>query len=472
MMIWIAFALLIGTFVVSLASLRSDRGDALGIPLVAIGTFAFLYVIQPVQLILTGTSDLFLTQRQFAEGLFVPALMLAFFIWGWLYPFSRKLRAVAPWDPRAMWRVGFVAACIGLILYFIFLERSGGIVASFSQVHGKGMAYEQNTAYLYDGPWLMLSGSAMMMLGDTRTKSQRWMTLAPHAFLFIYLLQAILTGSRGPLFAVVTTYFVGSAIAQRKKISFGQAARVLLPVGVAVVLLVGYRSVLHLGEGTPAASAQSGLPSAETAFNDVAGVSEYDTDHDTASQEFLFHAAVLDTVDQTGELDYGLSWVWFVVINPIPKILWPEKQYPPSTGVSWGDIYEQTGIAIAPGAAPGIVADLYERFHLFSAIFFFALGTGLRRLFVSARNLSSPVTAVGYVMFYAVSLNMFAQGFSPIFVPLGFSMAPVVIFAWATRNGQRKARLRPTEIILHRATALHGEQWSLQVSSGRAYRND
>ena len=67
-MIWISFAILIGTIVVSLALLRSDRGDALGIPLVAIGTFTFLYVIQPMHLILTGDGDLFLTHWQFAEG--------------------------------------------------------------------------------------------------------------------------------------------------------------------------------------------------------------------------------------------------------------------------------------------------------------------------------------------------------------------------------------------------------------------
>lgn len=455
-MIWIALTLLIGTIVVSVALLRSDRGDALGIPLIAIGSFAFLYVIQPMQLILTGSSDLFLTEWQFAKALFVAAVMLAFFMWGWLHPGGRrKLAAVAPWDPGAMWKTGFWAACIGLTLYLIFLERSGGIAASFSQAHGRAMAYNDNTAYIYDGPWLMLSGSAMMMLGDPRSKSPRWRRLAPYMFLSIYFLSAILTGSRGPLFAVATTYFVGSSIAQRKKVSFKQAARVLLPVGIAALLMVGYRSVLHLGPETPAE-----LPSAETAFEDVAGASEYDKAHDTASQEFLFHAATIEAVDQTGKLEYGVSWVSFFLINPIPRALWPDKANPKWTGVNWEDINEQTGIAIAPGAAPGIVADLYARFHLLSAIFLFLLGAGLRRLFMSARNLSSPMTAVGYVMVYAVSLNMFAQGFGAIFVPLGYSMAPVILFAWVTRHSQQKAKLRQMEMFLQQLAALHGEQWS------------
>ncbi|MGA9673638.1 MAG: hypothetical protein WBQ94_30885, partial [Terracidiphilus sp.] len=218
---------------------------------------------------------------------------------------------------------------------------------------------------------------------------------------------------------------------------------------------VGYRSILHLGTDTSVE-----IPSAETAFEGIAGTTEYDREHDTASQEFLFHAATLDTVDQTGKLEYGISWAQFFLVNPIPRVLWPEKQNPVWTGVNWEDINENTSIAIAPGAAPGIVADLYARFHLFSAIFFFLLGTSLRRLFVAARNQSSPLTTIGYVMTYAVSLNMFAQGFGSIFVPLGYSMMPVVAFVWVTRHAQRKAKSRQTEMILRHAAALHGEQWS------------
>ena len=43
-MIWISLTIMICTIVISAASLRSWRGDSLGIPVVAIGTFAFVYV--------------------------------------------------------------------------------------------------------------------------------------------------------------------------------------------------------------------------------------------------------------------------------------------------------------------------------------------------------------------------------------------------------------------------------------------
>jgi hypothetical protein len=115
---------------------------------------------------------------------------------------------------------------------------------------------------------------------------------------------------------------------------------------------------------------------------------------------------------------------------------------------------------MAPGAAAGIVADLYSRFHLLSAIFFYALGLGLRRLFMAARALSSPLTTVGYVMLYAVSLNMFAQGFGAIFVPFLFSMVPVVLFTWFARMSRRKARRLRQDVVIRQALALLGERWS------------
>jgi hypothetical protein len=454
-MIWVALLALVFTLIVSAASLRSSRGDALGIPLVALGSFAFLYLIQPLQLMRTDAMGLFLSDWQAAKAIFLPAVMLAFFMWGWLHPGRMKPRESGNWDPRTIWNFGFGAACIGVLLYVVFLERSGGIVQSFSQAHGGAMAYNDNTAYIYDGPWLMLSGSVMMFLGARDARRARWRMLAPYAFLALFLLSAVFTGGRGPLFAAVTTFFIGTSLAQRRSVTILQAGRVLLIAGFGVFLMLEYRNVLHLGQQTP-----QNIPSVDSAFNNIAGASEYDKEHDTASQEFLFHAAVLDTVDQTGKLEYGVSWLVFFVINPIPRVLWPEKVNPQWTGINWEDIKENTSIGIAPGAASGIVADLYSRFYLFSAVFFFALGMGLRRLFIRARNLSSPLAVVGYVMMYAVSLNMFAQGFGAIFVPFGYSMAPVLLFAWTARRTRRRAMLRQREIMLLQAASIHGEQCS------------
>jgi hypothetical protein len=454
-MIWASLAIMICTIVLSAASLRNSRGDALGIPLVALGTFTFLYVIQPLQLIRAGTTELFLSDWQVTKGFLVSAVMLAFFMRGWLHPGRWKPSAGLDWDSRPMWVIGFISACLGLLLYAVFIERSGGIAASFSEAHGHAMKYNDNTAYLYEGPWLILSGSVMMILANARLRQPRWRRLAPYVLLLPVLADAVLTGSRGPLFSVATTYFVGRSLAAGKNVTFRQAVQVLLPLAVGVIAMVGYRSVLHLG---PASTQE--VPTVADAYNNVAGTSEYDNEHGFAGQEFLLHAATLDTVDQTGKLEWGEGWVEFLVINPIPRLLWPEKSTPPTSGITPADISERLSITMAPGAAAGIVADLYSRFHLLSAIFFYVLGLGLRRLFMAARALNSPLTTVGYIMLYAVSLNMFAQGFGAIFVPFLFSMAPVVLFAWFARRSRRKEIRLQQDMMLRQALALQGERWS------------
>jgi hypothetical protein len=461
-MIWVSLTIMICTVVISAACLRSWRGDALGIPLVAIGTFAFVYVVQPIQLLWTGTNSLFVTDWQMSEGLLVPALMLACFVWGWLYPARSMQTMGTPWNRRAMWKVGFWAACIGLILYVIFLERSGGFAASYSQGHGQAMAWKTNTAYLYYGPWLMLSGSTMMIFGDPKSRTRRWMKYIPYSFLMMFLADAIMGGDRGPLFSASAVAFVSYSIARRRRVELLRAFGLLLIVGCVIIIVFANRERIHVGEHD-----SEQVRSSSEALNELVGTSEYEQEHATSGQEFLYHAVELNTVDQTGKLDYGVSWIEFLVLNPIPRLLWPEKKYPPSPGINWTDIQEHTSLAIAGGAAPGIVADLYVRFHLFSTLFFFALGYGSRKLFVAACSLSSPVTAVGYVMVCAVSLNMFAQGFGAIFVPLGYSMAPVLLFWWATSESRRKASQRQRELILsqvaalrRQTAALHGEQWS------------
>jgi hypothetical protein len=296
------------------------------------------------------------------------------------------------------------------------------------------MAWDGNTAYLYDGPWLMLSGSVMMILAGSRFKTLGWTRYLPFGFLTIFLVgHAVLSGSRGPLFSVVTAFFVASSIAKRRIVPLNRSVGLLLVLGCGVLVMVGYRDFLHLGEQKHAT-----LPTVTSVFDGVASVSDYDQGHNTSGQEFILHAVVIDTVDQTGKFDYGLSWMEYLVINPIPKLLWPGKHYPDTPGITGADIHEHANISFSPGAAPGIVADLYGKFGVFTALFLYAFGRVIRRMFVSATRLESPASAVAYVMLFALSLNIFAQGFGAFFVTFGYSMLPVMWFTWSGRRRQQR----------------------------------
>jgi len=435
-MIWLCFFILVGTIVASLASLRSKRGDALGIPLVAIGSFTFLYVIQPLRILLSGTLEALLTDGQAEKALLVPAAMLSCFMWGWIRTRSHhaEMHVDGPgWVGRSMWNAGFLTATVGLGLDIIFLQRSGGVLYSFSKEHGTAMAWEQNSAYLYNGIWWVLVGGIMMVYGVVGSKQPRWKTYVPYMFLTTVLLHAIFTGSRGPLFSVISSYLVARCLAQRRAPSLASALGALGVLGFGVLMMVGFRNVLHLGSHET-----NELRTFGSALDKSIGVNAKDEAHGIIAQEFLFHATALEAVDVSGKLDYGLTWVYFLAINPIPRQWWPDKHYPDTPGITVEDMEDATSLRIASGSAWGIVADIYTRFGVMSIGFFYLLGRLSRRLFDAARRLDSPLASCGYVLLYATSLNLFTQGFGAVFVTIGYSMVPVVLFSLFSRRGRRR----------------------------------
>ncbi len=430
-MIWICFAVLILTIALSALSLRSRRGDALGLPLVAIGSFAFLYVVEPIAIIEDGVINVYLTEQQTIKAILIPAVMLACFIWGWMSLRQEVQGNQKPaWNGRRMWIFGFATALAGLVLDLVFLNRSGGILYSFSQAHGGAMAYVDNTAYLYNGPWWMLSGSVMMILGCSKPGTTGWKRLVPLAFLALLLVSSVLTGARGMLFSTVASGLVSYSLVRRRVVPLSRAFAALAILGFGVLLVLGYRGVLHLGEQSQA------TPTLAAALETSTGASETVLAHRLTGQEFIYHAAVLDTVDRTGKLDYGLDWIYFLAINPIPKLVWPGKHYPDSPGVTGDDIHEHTGATVAFGSATGLVADLYREFGLIAAPVLYLFGRFARKLLVSARRLELPLSACAYVMLYALSLNLFAQDVRGVLVPFFFSLAPMVLFTWFA--GQRR----------------------------------
>ena len=401
----------------------------MGIPLIALGTFTLLYVLQPLRLIATDTMEQYLTNWQASKAILIAALMLVFFMFGWISDHKgRSHPSRTMWNRRLLWNIGAWAAFIGLALHIVFLERSGGIIYAFSKQHGTAMAWEENTAYLYDSLWWILSGSVMMILGVEPLRTSKWRRRLPVAFALIFVLYALLIAGRGPLFSAAGALFVSLTIAHRQTIPLKKAIGLLAIVGCCTLLVFGYRSVLYLGDKD--ATKTPTLNGAITSLTDVEG---WNQAHGTTGSEFLYHAGAIDTVDQSGKLDYGISWIYYVILNPIPKLLWPEKHYPESPGITTSDITSYVGFPIAGGAASGLVADVYIRYGYFSVLFMLGLGKILRRMHESAIKLESPLSVCAYVMLYSLSLNLFAQDVRAILVAFPYSMLPVLLYTVLVR---------------------------------------
>jgi hypothetical protein len=272
------------------------------------------------------------------------------------------------------------------------------------------------------------------------------------ALVSFVLLDAVLGSSRGMLYSTSSTVLVSLCVARRLRPSVTVALGMMAAVGLVILLLLGFRNFLYLGEW------QTETPTASEALISTLTTDATHRARRISGTEFVYHALLIDTVDQTGKYHLGLEWAYKVTVHPIPRLLWPDKPYGfQSGGVTWADIEEHTGVRIAAGSAPGIVADLYSQFGKYFVLFFYVFGWLARRLMDRAQTLASPLAGVAYVMLHALSLNTFAQGFGALIVPFLYSLAPIVGYTLVIRI---KARPSGQETKTVRTASVSRPGWS------------
>ena len=84
-------AVLIGCFL----AVWGRPGEGIGLPFIAILSFGYLYLEQPLELLWNGNLEFFLNPTQISILLLAAAIMLACFVWGWQKGISREETNVA-----------------------------------------------------------------------------------------------------------------------------------------------------------------------------------------------------------------------------------------------------------------------------------------------------------------------------------------------------------------------------------------
>jgi hypothetical protein len=401
---------------------------------------AFEFVIQPVSLLQQGALNVFLTEWQVAKALLVPVAMLMCFLGGWRSPRWRTvLRADLggeQYNGRTLWRWGCSTASVGLALEIAFLKFSGGIIRSFSEPHGAAMRDEETAAYLYTGTLWILTGIAMVVIARRTRPLTTWERLMPWAFAMWLYLRGILTASRGWIFMTTACLLAAHGLSRARPVRLSKVAKVILLACVGALLMLGYREVLHLGEHRPAA------PSLIEAVAAGMTIRPEEVARRETGFEFLYHAAIIDTVDATQKYHWGLNWLYVFTLHPVPRVWWPDKPYGFNTpGINLADIAEVTGLRRPGGAAPGLVADLYRNFGLASAALWWVLGKASRKVYLSAQRFTSVSATVGYVLLYSLSLQLFAQSLQGVLPTLTYALIPVMAY----RLLHREPRIRATK---------------------------
>lgn len=461
-MVILAFLLLLVVLVGCLCSLWGRPSEGIGIPVIAIATFGFIYFCQPAYMVWSGDFDYFLTGAMAVKGLLLPAVALLCLMWGWRrgeHRLGRTLPGATSehgWSAGRLYISGLAAACVGTALHLMYVQRSGGFGQAYGQMHGHGFEATGFTAYIYMGQFWVQSGVAMMIVSGSKRRLTLAQQMAIVAFAGGLAVNGLLQGSRHDVFAICAIVWVGWSLASGSRPSIDRAAPALAIACLGALLMVGYRSVLYLSSDKPEAPTW-----AEAVTRDLAS-SDASIRSGNTGLEFVVHAAALETVDQTQKYDFALNWLPVYTVHLIPRILWPDK--PPlrlamvpddqlGTGINLADVREVTGITPAQGSATGIVAEMYMSFGLVSLLFFIWLGGCARRLLFRAQHLRTPLPMCTYIMVFSLSLNVFGQGFGAILIPLPYSMLPVVLYHWVEcLHRRRLAREALGDSLWHHAS--------------------
>ena len=415
-------------FAITAIELRA-RQDILALPLICAAVFGYLYVFLPLMGLLDGGILHLVAEASVTWAVLVPALMLVSLSIGWWISMPPTTRAHMPgyrfgfpivinYGDEVMY-VGLFVGVTGLLLWCYFLHISGGFGNFYGSVKGVAGAWEQTTAWVYSGPYFVLSGISCLIFSTNR---QRRTSIGLSFWLAVFILSmtvhGILGGRRSIVFVLGAVLVTSWMLSRGARPAAWKCVCGILVLSFLMLAVLIYRPALHLNTSLE-----------EFAARDMDDVSR-NTYAPTEGNEFAVHAAVLATVDQLGK--YGLSQrhLWRLVFHPIPGKVWPGKAaLLQSTGsVTAKDMSVVVGWYPTSGSACGAVADLYREWGIFSVVLWFLLGVIGARLYVRAREPGRSVTSgIIYTSMLACSLHFLAQGFNSA-VELFLLMSVPVVF--------------------------------------------
>lgn len=440
---WVALAILITLVGAIVIAAGMKRIDILSMPFFVAVMFAFLYVWLPISLFNQEHAYRLISPSQLTWAIFFPTVVLFAFCLGWFAhpPGMRQPAspAVAINDPSSLARLycaGVLLALGGLALWAYFLSFSGGALRFYSSVHGQEGKWDQASAWIYGGPFLVFPGLSFMLISLLRRKSSpKKMWIAPILASALMFLHAILMGSRGIFFPLTVTLVATTLLVTNRRPRFGVTLLGVGVLGVCVFGLVIYRSALHLDSSVEEFQALSDVEQRTSVFHALEG------------NEFIYHAGVLATVDTLDRHGWGERYIWYLIFKPFPRIWWSSK---PShlfkVGIiSIEDVRRVMGWHVSLGSAPTLVADWYREWGVGSVLVWVILGAVLRRSYGWAvQPDASPMMIVLYVSILGRSLHFFAQGFIAFFEPLLI----IIVAAYVTYGLCRYWPVRGRELAI------------------------
>ena len=364
-----------------------------------------------------------------------------------IQPSGRMLRL-----PIWMWgRVRLAAVLIGLVGvtgFYYTIEAVGGLSEAYARAYGGGWSDLGlvRESVLFTLPALLW----LMVVYRGRGPSwSGWFLIS--LFAAPLLLHGLLGARRGPIFIVVVALAMGWYLMRRRRPALLSVLLTGTALGLFLLFLVTNRSEIYLGsqfsyERSPLEYLQAG-----------------------SGNEYIYGAGTMLDRAQTGQYFWGRRYLVVFFIRPIPRQIWPTK-YEDATqflgipniegnmGLGTEELEATLGWAGARGAAPGIVADMWNEFWWFAIPVLFMIGWAYGRAWRAAVTHEGPWIPL-YALMTALSLHLVMQTLEAMAFRLLLTALPSwLIWQYGMgiiRSRRGNAAVADTEAIRPRQQQLH-----------------
>ncbi len=387
---------------------------------------AFMYVVMPLQLVGDGSLFSYVTrsQAEFAQFLFllgVGAFALGCVAGGAVKPKLDWTFGRTVYDAEALRRGAYLIGALGLGAWTYTVMNAGGFTEVFSRPKGYGWS---EIGAVREAAYLTIAGLLLLLSPEGFDGKKSHWRLAVAAFSIPYLIQGFLGAQRGPTFLIVATLGLSWYMARGK--------RPPLPVVLAggavlaslLLFLVLNRGEIYLGSEFEV----------KTDIKEFFQASE--------ANEYIFGVGCITAARQNGQFFWGKRYLAQLLVRPIPRQIWPTKYYDfgvpeieLNAGVAGAGLLPVMGWAEIPGAAAGMVADVWVEFSWLALPFLFLVGWCFGYSWRRAVTQSGPWTSLFTIGVLLSAYFVSQSGEAVIFRFLILSTATL----WIWRRAGRRA---------------------------------
>ena len=387
---------------------------------------AFMYVVMPLQLVGDGSLFSYVTrsQAEFAQFLFllgVGAFALGCVAGGAVKPKLDWTFGRTVYDAEALRRGAYLIGAFGVGAWTYTVMNAGGFTEVFSRPKGYGWS---EIGAVREAAYLTIAGLLLLLSPEGFDGKKSHWRLAVAAFSIPYLIQGFLGAQRGPTFLIVATLGLSWYMARGK--------RPPLPVVLAggavlaslLLFLVLNRGEIYLGSEFEV----------KTDIKEFFQASE--------ANEYIFGVGCITAARQNGQFFWGKRYLAQLLVRPIPRQIWPTKYYDfgvpeieLNAGVAGAGLLPVMGWAEIPGAAAGMVADVWVEFSWLALPFLFLVGWCFGYSWRRAVTQSGPWTSLFTIGVLLSAYFVSQSGEAVIFRFLILSTATL----WIWRRAGRRA---------------------------------